>query len=186
MDAKSYLIALILGVLFGFALNKAGLTKYHKIVNQFRLTDFTVLKFMMTALVVTMLGVYPLRAMGIITFPTVPATYIVGNLVGGLIFGVGMAMAGFCPGTAVAGAGEGKWDYIVPGLLGFLVGAVIYGLTYQSVFPKISAIANYGSVVIPDLWHISPYLAVFVFALMALVLFYLIDRMGMHRKEKKG
>jgi hypothetical protein len=186
MDAKSYLIALVLGVLFGFALNKAGLTKYHKIVNQFRLTDFTVLKFMMTALVVTMLGVYPLRALGIITFPTVPTTYIVGNLVGGLIFGVGMAMAGFCPGTAVAGAGEGKLDYIVPGLLGFLVGAVIYGLTYQSVFPKISAIANYGSVVIPDLWHVNPYLAVFVFALMALVLFYLIDRMGMHRKEKKG
>jgi hypothetical protein len=54
------------------------------------------------------------------------------------------------------------------------------------VYPQISAIANYGSVVLPDLWHINPYLAVFVFALMALVLFYLIDRMGMHRKEKKG
>lgn len=181
----TYVIALILGVFFGFALNKAGLTKYHKIVNQFRLTDMAVLKFMMTALVVTMLGVYPLRAMGIITFPTVPATYIVGNLVGGLIFGVGMAVAGFCPGTAVAGAGEGKLDYLIPGLLGFLTGGVIYGLTYDKVFPKISAIANYGNVVIPDLWHINPYLAVFVFALMALVLFYLIDRMGMHRKEKK-
>jgi len=181
-----YVIALILGVLFGFALNKAGLTKYHKIVNQFRLTDMAVLKFMMTALVVTMIGVYPLRAMGLITFPTVPATYVVGNLAGGLLFGVGMAMAGFCPGTAVAGAGEGKLDYLVPGLLGFLTGAVIWGLTYQSVFPKISAIANYGNVVIPDLWKINPYLAVFVFALMALVLFYLIDRMGMHRKEKKG
>ncbi len=181
----TYVIALVLGVFFGFALNKAGLTKYHKIVNQFRLTDMAVLKFMMTALVVTMIGVYPLRELGLITFPTVPATYIVGNLVGGLIFGVGMAVAGFCPGTAVAGAGEGKLDYLVPGLLGFLTGAVIYGLTYQSVFPQISAIANYGNVVIPDLWHINPYLAVFVFALMALVLFYLIDRMGMHRKEKK-
>ncbi len=180
-----YVTALVLGVFFGFALNKAGLTKYHKIVNQFRLTDMSVLKFMMTALVVTMLGLYPLRAMGVITFPTVPATYVVGNLVGGLIFGVGMALAGFCPGTAVAGAGEGKLDYIVPGLLGFLVGAVIYGLTYKQVFPKISAIANYGSVVIPDLWHINPFLAIFVFALMALALFYLIDRMGMHRKEKK-
>ncbi len=139
----------------------------------------------MTALVVTALGVYPLRALGIITFPAIPATYIVGNLVGGLIFGVGMALAGFCPGTAMAGAGEGKWDYIVPGLLGFLTGAVIFGLTYTSFMPQIKAIANYGSVVLPDLWHINPYLAVFVFALMALVLFYLIDRMGMHRKEKK-
>jgi len=110
----------------------------------------------------------------------------VGNLDGGLIFGVGMAGAGFCPGTAVAGAGEGKLDYIVPGLLGFLVGGVVFGLTYQSFMPQLKAIGNFGSVVIPDLWHISPYLAIFVFALMALVLFYLIDRMGMHRKEKKG
>jgi len=91
----NFVIALILGLGFGFALNKAGLTKYHKIVNQFRLTDMSVLKFMMTALVVTMIGLYPLRAMGLITFPTVPATYIVGNLAGGLIFGVGMAAAGF-------------------------------------------------------------------------------------------
>jgi hypothetical protein len=173
----TYVYALVLGVLFGFALNKAGLTKYHKIVNQFRLTDFTVLKFMMTALVVTMLGVYPLRALGLITFPAIPETYVVGNLVGGLIFGVGMA---------AAGAGEGKLDYLVPGLLGFLTGGVIFGLTYQSFMPQIKAIGNFGSVVIPDLWHINPYLAIFVFALMALVLFYLIDRVGMHRKEKKG
>ena len=90
----NYVIALFLGVLFGFSLNKAGLTKYHKVVNQFRLTDMAVLKFMMTALVVTMLGVYPLRALGLITFPAIPATYVVGNLAGGLIFGVGMALTG--------------------------------------------------------------------------------------------
>jgi hypothetical protein len=90
-----YVVALVLGVFFGFSLNKAGLTKYHKIIDQFRLTDMAVLKFMMTALVVTMIGLYPLRAFGLITFPAVPATYIVGNVVGGLIFGVGMAAAGF-------------------------------------------------------------------------------------------
>jgi len=180
-----YLIALFLGILFGFALNKAGLTKYHKIVNQFRLVDMTVLKFIMTALMVTALGLYPLRALGLITFPTVPATYIVGNLVGGLLFGVGMALAGFCPGTAVAGAGEGKLDYLIPGLLGFFVGALIFGLTYTQVMPQIMSIANYGNVVIPDLWHINPILAVIVFSLLALVLFYLIDRMGLKRKEKK-
>jgi uncharacterized membrane protein YedE/YeeE len=180
----TYVYALILGVLFGVALNKAGLTKYHKIANQFRLTDFTVLKFMMTALVVAMLGLFPLHALGVINLPTVPATYVVGNLIGGLIFGVGMALAGFCPGTCVAGAGEGKVDYLVPGILGFLTGAVIYGLTYDKVFPKISAIANYGNVTLPELWHISPYLAILVFTIMALVLFYLIDRMGWQRKKK--
>ncbi len=91
----SYVIALFLGLFFGFSLNKAGLTKYHKIVNVFRLTDLAVLKFMMTALVVSMSGLYVLRGMGLVTFPSVPSTYVVGNLVGGLIFGVGMALTGY-------------------------------------------------------------------------------------------
>lgn len=182
---STYLIALILGTFFGFALNKAGLTKYHKIVNVFRFTDMAVLQFMMTALVVAMTGLYILRGLGLVVFPAVPATYIVGNLVGGLLFGVGMALSGYCPGTCAAGAGEGKVDYIVPGLLGFLVGAVIYGLTYQQVFPSISAIANYGNVVIPDLWNINPYLTVLLFGLMSLFLFYMIDRAGWQRAEKE-
>ncbi len=91
----NYAIALVLGGMFGFALNKAGLTKYHKIVNVFRLTDMTVLKFMMTALVVAMIGLYGLRGLGLIAFPAVPATYVVGNLAGGLLFGVGMALTGY-------------------------------------------------------------------------------------------
>jgi hypothetical protein len=91
----NYILALILGTFFGFSLNKAGLTRYNKIVNVFRFTDLAVLKFMMTALVVSMSGLYTLRALGWITFPNVPATYLVGNLVGGLVFGVGMALAGF-------------------------------------------------------------------------------------------
>jgi uncharacterized membrane protein YedE/YeeE len=88
-------LPLIFGVLFGFSLNKAGLTKYHKIVNVFRFTDLAVLKFMMTALVVAMSGLYALRGLGLLTFPNVPATYILGNLVGGLLFGVGMALTGY-------------------------------------------------------------------------------------------
>jgi ABC-type uncharacterized transport system permease subunit len=69
-------------------------------------------------------------------------------------------------------------------LLGFLTGAVLFGLTYQQVFPQISKLANSGSVVIPNLWNISPYLTVLVFTLMSLLLFYLIDRVGMQRKNK--
>ena len=75
-------------------------------------------------------------------------------------------------------------DYIVPGLLGFAVGAALFGLTYEQIFPQISKLANYGSVVIPDLWNLNPYLTILAFALMSLLLFYLIDRMGMQRKEK--
>ena len=91
----NYVIALVLGAFFGLSLNKAGLSRYHKIVNVFRFTDLSVLKFMMTAMAVSMAGLYTLRGLGWITFPNVPATYIVGNLIGGLIFGIGMALVGY-------------------------------------------------------------------------------------------
>jgi len=68
--------------------------------------------------------------------------------------------------------------------LGFLVGAVVYGLTYQQVFPLISVIANYGNVVIPDLWNVSAFLFIVLFTLISLLLFYLIDKAGLKRKEK--
>jgi hypothetical protein len=90
-----FILALLLGLAFGFVLNKAGLTQYHKIVNVFRFTDMAVLKFMMSGLVVSMIGLYGLKGLGLVTFPTVPATYVAGNLVGGLIFGTGMAVTGY-------------------------------------------------------------------------------------------
>ena len=74
----------------------------------------------------------------------------------------------------------------MPGLLGFLSGAVIFGLTYQQVFPKISAIAKLGNVTLPQIWNISPFLTVLVFSLLSLILFYLIDRVGMQRKPDEG
>ena len=69
-------------------------------------------------------------------------------------------------------------------MLGFLVGAALFGLTYQQVFPVISGIANVGNVVIPDLWNVSPFLFILLFTLISLLLFYLIDRAGLKRKEK--
>jgi hypothetical protein len=95
MSILQIILALALGIGFGFSLNKAGLTTYRNIANQFRFTDMTILKFMMTAIVVAMIGLYIFRGLGWVTFPSVPATYIVGNLIGGLIFGVGMAGAGY-------------------------------------------------------------------------------------------
>jgi hypothetical protein len=73
---------------------------------------------------------------------------------------------------------------LIPGLLGFLTGAVIFGLTYQQVFPVISGIASYGNVILPELWNISTFLFIVLFALIAVFLFYLIERAGLIRKEK--
>lgn len=92
---EQILAAAGLGFVFGFTLQKAGLTYYRNIVNVFRFTDLTVIKFMMTAVAVAMVGVYALNTLGLAPLPAIPTTFVVGNLVGGLIFGVGMAGAGF-------------------------------------------------------------------------------------------
>ena len=74
-------------------------------------------------------------------------------------------------------------DYLIPGFLGFLTGAALFGLTYDKVFPPIEKLAKVGNVVIPDLWNLSPFLVVLFFVLLSVFLFYLIDRAGMQRKK---
>lgn len=87
-------LPLIIGFFFAFGLQKAGLGHYDKIINQFRFKDHTVMKLMMTVISVGLVGVYGLKDLGFIQLDQVTSTYIAGNLVGGLIFGVGMSMAG--------------------------------------------------------------------------------------------
>ncbi len=68
--------------------------------------------------------------------------------------------------------------------MGFLTGAAIYGLIYPQVFPAISGIANYGNTVLSQLWNLNVWLVIVLFGLMSVLLFYLIDRAGLHRREK--
>lgn len=90
----TYVVPIVIGFAFAFALQKAGLGHYHKIVNQFRFKDNTVMKFMMTGISVGLVALYGLKDLGFIQLDQVSSTYILGNLVGGLLFGVGMALAG--------------------------------------------------------------------------------------------
>ncbi len=68
--------------------------------------------------------------------------------------------------------------------MGFLTGAAIYGLIYPQVFPAISGIANYGNTVLSQLWNLNVWLVIVLFGLMSVLLFYLIDRAGLHRREE--
>jgi len=129
---------LLVGFAFGGCLQKAGLSRYERIVNLFRFRDFAVLKFLLSALVTAAIGIRVLEDLGLAANVPIPTTYVAGNLIGGLVFGVGMALSGFCPGTVAAGAGEGRLDYLVPGGLGLLTGAVIYGLAYERMMPVLS------------------------------------------------
>lgn len=92
---QTVVVPILVGLAFGWSLHKAGLTRYHKIVNVFRLTDLAVLKFMMTAMAVGMGLIYLFQGLGWLTLAINTPLYVLGNFVGGLVFGVGMAGAGF-------------------------------------------------------------------------------------------
>src|SRR6266568_3252868 len=132
MTIPDIFVALGVGFLFGWVLDKGGLNRYFKIANVFRFTDLTVLRFMMSGMAVGLIGIYTLKAFGLVDLTAVTATAPVANFVGGLVFGVGMALAGMCPGTAVAGAARGQLDYLIPGFLGFITGGILFGLAYTT------------------------------------------------------
>ena len=175
-------LAIPIGLVFGFSLSRGGLTRYSNIVGVFRFTNLTVIKFMLTAMTVAMIVLYALKGLGVIQFPNVPETYIAGNLIGGLIFGVGMSLAGYCPGTCAAGSGEGRLDYLISGVLGLLAGALVYGMTYQQVFPAIARIAYIGPKTLPDLLGVNPFWIIGIFVAAVLLLFYFLER-GLYRKD---
>jgi len=175
---------IFIGFLFGFLLHKSGMTRYHKIVNVFRFTDMAVLKFMMSALVVGMIGIYLLVDLGVVPSMPITATHLFRNLVGGLLFGVGMAGAGVCAAPVAAGSGEGRLDYIVPGILGMLVGALLFGLTYNSVYLQLNKIASEARIVLPDAIDANHWLVIALFTAITLVLFYALERAIRLRRNK--
>src|SRR5512141_2850846 len=164
------LAPIFIGFLFGFLLHKGGMTRYHKIVNVFRFTDLAVLKFMMSSLVVGMTGIYLLTDLGVVPNMPITPTYIVGNLFGGLLFGVGMATAGLCAAPVAAGSGEGRLDYIIPGVVGMLSGALLFGLTYSSVYLQINKLATDARIVIPDAIDVNAWLVIGLFTAVTLLL----------------
>jgi len=161
----TYVVPIVIGFFFALSLQKSGFGHYHKIVNQFRFKDNTVMKLMTTAISVGLIGLYTLKDLGFIQLDQVASTYILGNLIGGLLFGIGMAIAGTCPGTLITGIGQGNLDYLFPGLLGFLTGGILFGATYQSVFLKISKIGNYGEKTLSELFHVNHWLFISLFVL---------------------
>ena len=114
---------LLLGVVFGALLDQGGLTRHEKIVGVFRLRDFTLLEFLGSALVVGGLAVQAALSLRLVAaVPIVPTSYAA-QTADGAIFGIAMALAGFCPSTILAGAGTGRLDALIPGIGGLLAGA---------------------------------------------------------------
>lgn len=126
---------LTIGILFGFLLQKGGVSKYDVIMGQLRLTDFTVLKIIFTAIIVTMLGISFFYPKGLITIKTKPGS-IKNATIGGLIFGLGFGILGYCPGTIAGAIGNGYIDAMTGGLIGIILGTVIFAMLYSRLKDK--------------------------------------------------
>ena len=122
-------VAALVGLGFGAALERAGLGSAPKLAGQFTLRDFTVFRVMFTAIVTAMLGAFWLSRLGLMDLARVyvPETWLVPQLAGGAIFGVGFAIAGLCPGTACVAASTGRGDGMAT-VAGFMAGTVGTGL----------------------------------------------------------
>jgi hypothetical protein len=153
------LLGLLTGVLFGFILQKGQVTKYDKIVGFFRLTDVTVLKVLFAGILSGMVGVYALHDLGFVNLHIKP-TLLGANILGGLIFGVGMLLLGFCPGTCIAAFGEGRLDGLLRGVIGILIGAGLYAEVYPFIQGNFLKIGDYGKLTVPDLLGVNAWVVI--------------------------
>lgn len=161
-SARQLVLGLVFGVVFGFLLQKGGVAKYEVLMGQFLLTDFTVIKIMLTAIIVGMIGIFALRALGLVKLHVKP-THYAANIAGGLLFGVGLGLLGYCPGTGVAALGQGNFDAIA-GILGLMAGSYFYAETSGYLASSIQKIGNRGRIMLPDVlgMPLAVFLAVFV------------------------
>jgi uncharacterized protein len=130
MTVTYIVFGLVTGFLFGYILTRTGITKYSRVMGMLLLKDFKILKFMLTAVIFSMILFFLLGDLELLT--VVPKNFDWGKIVGGLIFGTGMGILGYCPGTMAARIGEGKKDSILA-LFGMSFGILIYALTISPV-----------------------------------------------------
>jgi len=177
MEMKTVIFGLLIGIAFGATLSLSGAASHRMIVNALRLKDLRLLKIILTALAVGTLGVTLLDAAGMAHLQIKPA-YLLGVALGGVLFGIGFAVAGYCPGTCVVATAERKKDALFV-LLGGLLGAMTFGLLYPALRPILIDPFNMGEVRVTNLLGISPVTMAVVLSVLLLALVRLLpDRVG--------
>ncbi|MBT8043398.1 MAG: YeeE/YedE family protein [Verrucomicrobiae bacterium] len=162
------LIAAILGTVFGILLHKGGVTNYNVIVNFFRLKDLRVLRVMLTAVVVGGLGVYVMISGGIAEGWHIKPTLLLGVVIGATLFGIGMTVYGYCPGTGVAALATGSVHALV-GMFGMLVGGLVYAASYPWIKANILSVGDYGKIRLSDVLPVSDGVLYVIIAVVAVL-----------------
>lgn len=158
---RQLVLGLFFGIIFGFLLQKGGVAKYDVLLGALLLTDFTVMKIMLAAILVGMIGIFGMHALGLVELHVKPTKYAA-NVIGGLVFGVGFALIGYCPGTGAAALGQGNLDAIA-GIAGLLAGSYLYAELSRKLGATVLTWGDRGCIQLPDLVGVgtTPFLIAF-------------------------
>jgi hypothetical protein len=155
-------LGLLFGIVFGFLLQKGGVGKYEVLIGVLLLRDFTVLKVMLTAVVVGMIGIYALHAAGMVKLHIKPTRYGA-NVLGGLLFGVGFGLAAYCPGTSATALGQGNYDALAV-ILGLMAGSYLFAEASGWIARTIDPWGERGVLTFVDLLDARPAIVVPIMA----------------------
>ncbi len=185
-ETANLVMALVLGVFFGFFLERGGLGNPHKLTGVFYLTDFAVPKAMFTAILVAATGFLLLADLGILDVSRVYIipTFFWPQLVGGALFGLGYLVSGYCPGTAVAGLASGRLDALVT-MIGIGTGALFFAAVYP-IIEGFYKTTDMGQVTLPQIIGLNRWLLLLIVFAIAGAMFYAMERYGRSRKAAEG
>ena len=168
---------LLTGILFGFLLQRARVIRYDKQLGALLLQDMTVVKFMFSSIIVAMAGVYLLHDLGLVKLSLKP-TILGGVIIGGLLFGIGWGLLGYCPGTAVGAISEGRLDAFWGGILGMLVGAGIFAEAYTFLKDNLLRWGDLGKLSIPKVIGINHWVIIAILWVLMILVF-----IGLEKKK---
>jgi hypothetical protein len=174
---KMLLYGVTTGVLFGFLLQKGRVLRYDKQLGALRLLDMTIVKFMLSTVLVGMIGIYLLKDLGLAQL-SIKSTILGGVILGGLTFGVGWGLLGYCPGTSLGALGEGRWD-AVWGIVGMLIGAALYAEAYPFMKRTVLTWGDYGKITLPEVLGVNHWLIIILFVIGGLALFRIFEKRGL-------
>jgi len=167
-------LGLVMGVLFGVLLQKGGLTHYDVVLGQLLFRDWTVVKIMLSAIIVGSVGILVLKQFDLARLHPKPAS-LGGSAIGGLIFGVGLATLGYCPGTVTGAMGQGSYDALTGGFFGILLGAGLFAHFYPMLDKHILNRGRIKPKTFPEWLGVAPWKLVLALVLVLGLLLWLIQ-----------
>ena len=176
-NRRQLVLGLSFGICFGFLLQKGGVTRYEVIIGQLLLIDWTVVKVMLTAVVTGMIGVHLLTSLGLARLHKKPGS-VGRTVIGGLIFGLGFGVLGYCPGTGMGAVGQGSIDALIGGVGGMILGAASFAAIYPKVKDGLLKKGEFGDVTLAAVFRLPRWITVLVAAGMIAAFLYLLERVA--------